>query len=267
MSNHPDILPAHPEPAKSFRQLSVERGVSMGGEWFDLATPEHFWMARRFEVLRKLCGHRLTGKIQCGEIGCGNGVLQSQIEAEYGLAVDGFDLHRGALEQNISSRGQLHYYDISERHPEFQHRYDVLFVFDVIEHVTGEDEFLQACRFHLRPGGALLINVPARPELFSTYDVAAGHVRRYTLKQLRDLAGRTAMRLAEHTYWGLPYYPLLLARKMMQKRGSSASVLRAGFSPRAKAINTMLLWLARAEPIPQRALGTSLLAVFQNADS
>jgi SAM-dependent methyltransferase len=236
----------------------------MGEEWFALATPCHFWMVRRFEVLKTLCCARLNTHPRCCEIGCGNGVLQAQIEAEYGIAVDGFDLHLGALEQNISSQGQLYYYDVREENPEFQHRYDAIFLFDVIEHIEQEVEFLRSCRFHLHPAGAIIIHVPARRELFSKYDLAAGHVRRYTLKRLERLAGLVNMRVAERTYWGFPLYPLLLARKFLVRRGSDSSVLRAGFSPTTGVVNSLLLWLARAEFIPQRMLGTSILAVFEN---
>jgi SAM-dependent methyltransferase len=259
-----DQPPASRPAVARVRQLSAERGVSMGEEWFEMATPGHFWMTRRFEVLRKLSGHRLRGQPRCAEIGCGNGVLQAQAESAFNLAVDGFDLHRGALERNLATRGQLHYYDITERQPEFRQAYDVLFLFDVLEHIEDEDEFIAACRFHLRPGGALLINVPARRELFSAYDLAAGHVRRYTPRSLRQVAARTGMRMAECTYWGLPLYPLLWLRRFLVRPGNDARVLQAGFSPRTSALNTVLSWLARAEPVPQRFLGTSILAVFEN---
>jgi hypothetical protein len=246
------------------RFMSGRRGVSMGEEWFSLATPHHFWMVRRFEVLKKMCGARLRRSRRCCEVGCGNGVLQAQIEGEYGIAVDGFDLHLGALEQNISSRGQLFYYNVLEQNPEFQHRYDTILLFDVIEHIEQEVEFLRACQFHLHSAGAIIIHVPARRELLSRYDAAAGHVRRYTLGQLEHLAGLVNMRVTERTYWGSPLYPLLLARKFLVRRGSDSSVLRAGFSPKAAAVNSLLLGMARAELIPQRIIGTSVLAVLEN---
>ena len=239
----------------------------MGEHWFELATPNHFWMIRRFEVFKKLCGGRMTKDLSCCEIGCGNGVLQAQIESEFGIAVDGFDLHLGALQRNISSRGRLYYYDVLETVEEFKHRYDLILLFDVIEHIERDVEFLIACRYHLRPGGAIVIHVPARRELFSRYDSAAGHVRRYTLKHLEHLAGLVNMRVTQRTYWGLPFYPLLLARKLLVKGGSDSAVLRAGFSPKAAAMNFLLLWLSRAELIPQRMLGTSILATFENLPS
>jgi len=251
--------------ADRIRYLSGRRGVSMGEQWFELATPNHFWMVRRFEVFKKLCGGRMAKELSCCEIGCGNGVLQAQIESEYGIGVDGFDLHLGALQQNISSRGRLYYYDVLETLEEFKHRYDLILLFDVIEHIEREVEFLTACQFHLRPGGRIVIHVPARRELFARYDRAAGHVRRYTLEQLEHLAGLVNMRMTQRTYWGLPFYPLLLARKLLVRSGSDSDVLRAGFSSKAAAINSLLLWLSRAELVPQRTLGTSILATFENA--
>jgi hypothetical protein len=52
----------------------------MADQYFDLATPRHFWCRRRFEVLRKLADERLRSATRAAEIGCGNGVLQRQIE-------------------------------------------------------------------------------------------------------------------------------------------------------------------------------------------
>jgi hypothetical protein len=113
----------------------------------------------------------------------------------------------------------------------------------------------------------IIINVPARRELFSRYDRAAGHVRRYTLKHLERVASRVDMRVVKSTYWGLPFYPLLLARKLLVSRGSDSNVLRAGFSAKSAAINSLLLRLSQAEVIPQRLLGTSILAVFEHLSS
>src|SRR4051812_14867031 len=79
--------------------LSAPQNVSMGEYWFDIVSLDHFWMIRRFEVLRKLARPLLNPKLSHCEVGCGTGLLQRQLEQEIGLTVDGYDLCLPALRQ------------------------------------------------------------------------------------------------------------------------------------------------------------------------
>ena len=69
--------------------------------------------------------------------------------------------------------------------------FDSIVCFNVLEHVEADEIALR--RFHalLRPGGRLLLLVPAHGVLFGGYDRAAGHLRRYDAAQLRALLERT----------------------------------------------------------------------------
>lgn len=119
-----------------------------------------------------------------------NGLLQRDIEDHYGKVVAGFELNQTALEKNVSRISPLYCYDIHQRNPEFRAHFDLLFLFDVLEHIEDESGFLQSIKFHLAESGTLLINVPAHQSLYSDYDRAAGHVRRYAAKQLSDIGKR-----------------------------------------------------------------------------
>jgi hypothetical protein len=52
----------------------------MASQYFDLATPQHFWSRRRFEVLQGLADELLQSATRVAEIGCGNGVLRRQLD-------------------------------------------------------------------------------------------------------------------------------------------------------------------------------------------
>ena len=240
--------------------LTPATPVSMGDWWFDIATEDHFWIRRRFAVMRRLADSVLRNSKSAAEIGCGNGLLQKEVEDYYKISVSGFDLNELALQKNVSRRSPLYCYDIHQRDPEFRAHFDLLFLFDVLEHIDSERDFLQSVKFHLTDSGNLIINVPAHQFFYSDYDRAAGHVRRYSLENLAKVAGENGFEICAITYWGLPLVPLLLARKGISMQRTNGKV---GFDPRGRTINSLLSALARCEPVPQRFLGTSLMAVLK----
>ena len=186
----------------------------MADRWFEIASVDHFWIRRRFEVLQAFCGGIVSRAGEMAEIGCGHGLLQRQIEDAYKHEVTGFDLNEYALKHNVSRHSGVCCYDILGREPALKEKFDVIFLFDVLEHITEEDSFLGAVLFHLARRGKVILNVPAGVWAYSKYDVAAGHVRRYTINTLRDAARRNRMDIQDWTYWGMPLVPALMLRKL-----------------------------------------------------
>jgi SAM-dependent methyltransferase len=245
---------------RSITYLTPAMPVSMGDWWFDIATTDHFWIRRRFAVMKRLADSVLRSSKSVAEIGCGNGLLQKEVEDHYKISVSGFDLNELALQKNVSRLSPIYCYDIHQRSPEFGARFDLVFLFDVLEHIDAENDFLQSVKFHLKDSGTLIINVPAHQFLYSDYDRAAGHVRRYSLKQLSKVAEENGFEIRAITYWGMPLVPLLLARKGMSMRRTDG---KAGFDPRGGTINGILSSLAQCELLPQKLFGTSLMAVLK----
>lgn len=244
--------------------LSPPAVVSMTNGYFELASLDHFWVRRRFEVFRTMAGGLILGAQEIAEVGCGHGVLQRQIEQQYGREVTGFDLNENGLKHNLSKFSKVCCYDIHQKIEPLRARFDLIFMWDVLEHIRDEDRFLQAIWFHMAPNGRLIINVPAGQWAYSGYDSAAGHFRRYSIHSLTEAAGRNRLELKEWTYWGLPLTPVLLVRKLRRLwKGDLSEAYSAGFDPGSAAINSALKTVSRCEWIPQKLLGTSLMAVFQ----
>ena len=246
--------------------LSDSAAVDMADEWFDIANREHFWIKRRFDVFRALArGIELRGK-RIGEIGCGNGLVQQQFAEHYGVTVDGFDLNEYALRNSVAVDQPRYCYNIFDCNPQFAGRYDVLVLFDVLEHIDEETPFLEKVLFHLKEGGLLLINVPAFMAFYSRYDEVLGHHRRYSLAQLHQVCAKVGLEPVAQTYWGLPIVPLLLLRKVWVKgQRDPRLVTRRGYAPPNKAVGASLSIAAKLEPIPQRLLGTSVMAFYRKA--
>jgi 2-polyprenyl-3-methyl-5-hydroxy-6-metoxy-1,4-benzoquinol methylase len=261
-------VPPASVPARAITYLSAPAAVSMADRWFEIASIEHFWVRRRFEVLQYLGDDFIPSANNIAEIGCGHGLLQLQLENEYGKEVTGFDLNEVALKQNVSRISKVCCYDIFQQLPTLCQSFDLIFLFDVLEHISDEHAFLNAVLFHLAPHGKLVINVPAGQWAFSKYDEAAGHVRRYSIETLRQSASASNLQLQNWSYWGLPLIPTLAVRKLwLLGQHDPSRIISSGFDSRSFALNQMLLMLSRCEFLPQQLHGTSLMAVFENSAS
>ena len=236
----------------------------MADQWFEIAGLDHFWVRRRFEAFQKLAGRVIANADVIAEVGCGHGLLQRQLELAYKKEIIGFDLNEFALKRNLSDFSRLYCYDIYRQADEFRGQFDLILLFDVLEHIAEEDLFLKAVVFHLAPAGCVAINVPAGEWAFSKYDRAAGHVRRYSVTSMRKAAMRNGLRVNEWTYWGLPLLPILALRKAwLSGRHDQDEIISSGFESRSSIMNESLHLVSRLEPIPQNLAGTSLMALVQ----
>ena len=237
----------------------------MADEWFQFATADHFWMQWRHHLLVRALRRTGVQIRRALEIGCGHGVAREMLERDFDFPIDGCDLNQSALEMANPGNGRLFVYDILDQSPSLLGRYDAVFLLDVIEHIPDDTEFLIAASRHLRPGGLLLVNVPANMWLASDYDRVAGHLRRYTPRSLVNLLDRCGVDTQAIWQWGLPMVPLLLARKVLLRRGNrkkEEAILRRGFVPPNRIAQLVLHGLKNVEtalPFPM-PLGTSILA-------
>jgi len=243
--------------------LSDPRVVSMSDKWFDVVNLDHFWTRRRFDVLRALLRRLSVFPGRACEIGCGNGLVQRQMEDRFGIPVDGIDLNLSALKASVSRKGKLFCYDILEQRPEFRETYDFLILFDVLEHIEDQLGFLTRAGDFVCPGGSIAINVPAGQELFSAFDVQVGHVRRYSLESLSEVVAKAGLNEKVATYWGYPLVPLLWLRKKMLGGSRGDQVIQTGFSPRSPLVNSALTLLAGLERIPSKSYGTGLMMIAE----
>ena len=239
----------------------------MEDEWFEIANPEHFWVQWRYEFFKSFVGEtELAGK-HFFEVGCGHGLIINQIEAEFESIVDGCDLNEYALNKIQNNKGELFCYNIFQQEKNFENRYDGLILFDVVEHITDDLEFLHTSLFHVKSGGLVTVNVPAYQAFYSRYDTVLGHQRRYTKKMLHDLfheAGLTDIRVA---YWGFSMLPALVARKILLTLRSRTDVAQNGFKPPSEGINSLFKRMMKAELklFKKPFSGTSVMAVARKA--
>ena len=153
-----------------------------------------------------------------------------------------------------------------EKRKEFKHVYDIVILMDVLEHIEKTQEFLEACLFHLRPDGIIIINVPVLQSMYSVYDEIMGHFRRYNNEKLLKEFNITKISKVITVYWGITLIPLLFLRKLIISRNTvRKDVVKKGFKPPGRFFHAMLKLLMRAEFLFFRnpPIGTSMMdAVF-----
>lgn len=134
--------------------------------------------------------------------------------------------------------------------------YDCVIATDVLEHIADDRAAFAKLADLTRPGGTILITVPAGQWLFGYHDETLGHYRRYSRASLRRLA-EPFCEVEKVRYFGFSLIPVCyLFSKVLRKPYPVAEAGDAAKSPVKSAVLRGLLRADKTLPMP---LGTSLL--------
>jgi SAM-dependent methyltransferase len=126
------------------------------------------------------------------ELGAGSGNVMAYL-ASKGMSVDGADIYDEALRYIAGLGGMAIKYDLRDDPSaagdvnSLKEAYDAVIMADVIEHLDDPAPALRHAGYFCRKGGVMIITVPAMQELWSHYDVACGHKKRYDMSSLRSV--------------------------------------------------------------------------------
>lgn len=231
---------------------------------------EHWWfVARRKIIASVLKTLQLPAGAEILEVGCGTGgnipMLQrfgSVIGIEHDESAAGL-----ARQRNIAPilAGEL-----PHGLPAFPGRFDVIALFDVIEHIEQDLESLVALSALLNPGGRMIITVPAFNFLWSRHDDENQHKRRYRRRTLVRLAGQSGLRLHYLSYFNTWLFPPVAAVRLFRKLFPYEESWKDMHMP-AALVNQLLQKIFSSERylIGRASLpfGISLIAVMAAPDS
>lgn len=93
--------------------------------------------------------------------------------------------------------------------------YDLVCAFEVLEHIEDDKAALADWVGHIRPGGQLMLSVPAWQDRFGPWDELAGHFRRYSPTELQGRLHDVGLRDTRVTVYG---WPLGLALEGVRNR-------------------------------------------------
>ena len=161
----------------------------------------YWWFIARRHLITSLletCYPR-AGQLRILDIGCGTGAMLDDLKP-FGDVV-GADFSPEAL-QFCVTRGapaELARADV-RRLPFADSSFDVVTAMDIIEHIDDDKAAASEIFRVLKPGGRLLVTVPAFSSLWSEHDEALHHFRRYTTPHLKDLFQRVGLSVDKLSY-------------------------------------------------------------------
>lgn len=135
-------------------------------------------------------------------------------------------------------------------------RYDTILYIDVLEHIEDDSGELQAAVRRLIPGGRIIILAPAFERLYSPFDRAIGHHRRYTRKTLQAAAPQT-LRLETSFYLDAVGALSSLANRLALRQAAPGAAQIALWDRLMIPCSRVL------DPVLGNAVGRSVLAVWQ----
>lgn len=225
----------------------------------------HWWFLARRRILDKLLERvvRPPANARLLEIGCGTGHNLAML-GRFG-ALEACEMDAGARDLSTARLGKqvgASFLPDLKAYP--ADHFDVIALLDVLEHVPEDRPALEAIVGRLKPGGALLLTVPANPWMWSAHDVAHHHHRRYTRRGLVRLARDTGYEIELLSPFNSLLFPAIAAARIVGKlRGEQASddtLPRPIVNRALKAIFSFEAGLVGRMPMP---FGVSLVAVLR----
>lgn len=153
------------------------------------------------------------------EIGCGQGALGSRL-AGYGdyLGVEPDERSFRVAQQRVSAQGGQVLHGTSADVPAGR-QFDLVCAFEVLEHIADDEAALASWVQLIRPGGGLLLSVPAWQDRFGPMDENVGHFRRYSPDELTTKLSAAGLVGAQAHLYGWPLgYALEAVRNRIDAR-------------------------------------------------
>ncbi len=178
----------------------------------------HWWYRARRQILQTLIARavRPPEGARLLEVGCGTGHNIEMLQ-RFGH-VDAIEIDPAArsiaedrLGRKVSGARLPKLAGIKRGH------YDLVAALDVVEHIDDDEATIAALAGCLKPGGKLLLTVPAHQWMWSAHDELNHHKRRYSTRSLRKLVQGSPLKLDRIGYFNSFLFPLAVTARLASK--------------------------------------------------
>ncbi len=231
------------------------------------AEDAHWWFRGRRRIVESTIRRlKLPSDATILEAGCGSGGNLAML-ARHGT-VYGFEYDQAQVDiARARAVGQVARGSLPDEIPFGGVQFDLIVLLDVLEHLENDRECLRALLARLKPGGRVLVTVPALQWLWGPHDVVHHHHRRYSETRLRSVLVSVGLTPSICSYFNALLFPAVAARRLLERKGSAhtESDLAVPPAPVNKLLETVFASERFALPKVSLPIGSSLIAVASYA--
>lgn len=230
----------------------------------------HWWFVQRRNLFARLLDLDLKpGNARFLDVGTSTGTNLRLLTGLGFSNVVGVELNPDAAEFARKKTGVEVVVADSTALPFENNEFDCVFATDVIEHIENDEAALKELARVLRPGGKLIITVPAFMSLWGLQDDLSHHHRRYRMHQLRRVVVGAGLTINESFYFNFLLFPaVFLVRRLMRvfplKIRSEGDLNAGGLNFVLSAVFNLDCRLARRLRVP---FGVSACVVCSRPES
>jgi len=211
-------------------------------------TEESYWWHRgRQRIVRRLLDRYVAPDARVLDIGCGPG--GTTLAYASGRRVVATDASPESLKW-ASERGLTVAAMDATRLAVAPATFDAVVALDILEHVHDDAAVLHEAYRALRPGGVLVVTVPAYQFLWSNHDDAVGHLRRYTRGPLVRMVRTAGFQIAVGEYTMAAILPAAIVVRLAERLRPPVAEPKAKFTPLPKVVSAVLERIVGLGPIP-----------------
>jgi len=216
-----------------------------GIENLSQANKNYFWFRIRTKLILFLLKRFCDKRKDFIEIGPGNCRMASTL-IKFGYDVSVADIFKESLgiaeKMGIKKRYLM---DINDT--PFREHFDIVGLFDVIEHIGDDFSAMKNINIMLKNNGMVFLTVPAHDWLWSRIDTISDHKRRYTLKRIRKILEKNGFEIIYASHFFVSILPLLFLRKILNPDNSNEigkKELKKNFFYMPYIINNILYYIS-----------------------
>jgi SAM-dependent methyltransferase len=194
---------------------------------------KHWWFVGRrnifLSVLDKYLPRPADGRERrVLDLGCGTGTMLKYL-SRYGRA-QGVDMDEGAV-QFCHERGVYDVQQVGEMPLPFEDdTFDLVTALDVVEHIEDDRAALRELNRIIRPGGMLMISVPAYRFLWGAQDEISHHKRRYTAPEVRERMLEAGFKIRRLSYFNTFLFPPIAGIRVLRPYKAGSASLKSDFT-------------------------------------
>jgi 2-polyprenyl-3-methyl-5-hydroxy-6-metoxy-1,4-benzoquinol methylase len=202
-------------------------------EYFEIEA-WHWWCVARRRILLRLLDRQLAnwqsanGQRKVLDFGCGSGALVAHL-SRYGQA-EGADVDEEAVDfchqRGLDSVRLVQ--AVSETYA--PQSFDLVTALDVLEHVDDDSGLLRDLYTVLRPGGWLLVSVPAYQFLWGRQDEVSLHRRRYIAGDLLDRIQHVGFSIQRSSYFNTLLFPMIAGVRVLRRFFPDSGEIKSDFT-------------------------------------